>query len=88
MEKKRTDLVTEMHETEVCSLTPTERMSMISMWTGLNQFMIMKCEHDNETSGSIKIGSFLMNYQLLRNNQNYEVKNTLIMEGIHKSKRK
>jgi len=58
--------VTEMHENEAHSLTLTERMYMITIWTGLIQFMIMKCEHDNEPSGSIKIGSFLMNYQLLK----------------------
>jgi len=39
---------------------------MITMWTGLIQFMKMKCEHDNEPSGFIKIGSFLMNYLLLK----------------------
>jgi len=58
--------VTEMHENKVRSLTLTESIYMITMWTGLIQFMIMKCEHDNEPSGSIKIGSFLMNYQLLK----------------------
>jgi len=39
---------------------------MITMWTGLIQLMIMKCEQDNEPSGSIKIGSFMMNYQLIK----------------------
>jgi len=79
--------VTEMHENEVCVHSLTERMYMITMWTRLIQFMIMICD-DNEPSGSIKTGSFLITINYLRNNQNYGVKYTLTMEGIHKSKRK
>ena len=43
-----------------------KRSTRSFMWIGLIQLRIIKCKHNNETSGSIKAGNLLINYKLLK----------------------